>query len=107
MTFAENFAACMVKLETALGGNLFTWQGEDYLCSPGASRVQLTLIDGGFKNITALVLNVRREVFTDGVIPQAQQKVTYKEKDYRVQAVETDPTDTVVKLVCISPNALS
>ena len=69
---------------------------------PGSSGETLVLDDGGNAQQADLVLNVRRELFTDGILPKAQQTLTYRSAAYRIATVRQDPIQAIIKLICVS-----
>lgn len=72
-------------------------------CSVGSPQDALVLEDGGFSDQPAIVLIIRKIDITDAgeTMPVSQNKITYKDKVYRIASVTDSATDAFTKLVCV------
>jgi hypothetical protein len=104
MSLAATIAKSLKQIETQLGSNVFTWDGNDYACAPSGTGEGGTVTNGGILGEADLTLVARLEVFPNGLYPQDGEKITYKGTEYRVDAVKTDSTGTFVRLTCEDPN---
>ncbi len=80
-------------IESDLGDQFITWQGEDYVCVPSGNGDTLTLQTGGFGEDIDMVIKVRIELFSD-VYPRPQQKFIFNDITYRISKITQDVTGT-------------
>lgn len=104
MSLADIIKADLQLINADLGEPTITWNDEDYECIPSSNGSTSNLEEGGFSVDADLIINIRKELFTDEVFPQAQQKLTYNDVVYRIQTVRTDATNTFLRLVCTDIN---
>lgn len=86
----------MDEIMNDLGSPHFTWNSVSYDCIASVAQYEKQLGDGGFTIAQLLTLTIPRyksdgtPVFTLDVIPQAQQRITYQTKAYRIINVKED-----------------
>ena len=89
--------------ENLTGNQIFTWDGYDYACIPGAADNERDIVTwGGTLRIADLILKVRTNVFADGVYPKSQMALTFNNVRYRIALVEQDVLKTMLKLKLVS-----
>jgi len=104
MALPEIIQEDLRSIENALGNPTFSWSNQTYACIPATVENQLLLEDGGFQTATSLVLKCRREVFTDGNIPESQDTITFNGVSYRVDKVRQDVFNAMVVIHLVNPN---
>ena len=88
--------ADMIQIESELGNPSFVWNGVTYNCIANLSQFNRELTAGGFTVEQMLTLTVPRydimgtEIFAGDVIPQAQQRITFNGKAFRIENVKQD-----------------
>ena len=100
MMFADMVNVGMSRIATRLGNQVFTWKGEDYECIPSTANEIRGLEEGGFSVDADLSLSIRRELFTDGILPAAQQKISYRGRGYRIITIKQDASTSMIRLIC-------
>lgn len=105
MSLKDIIATDLALIECDLDNPTFNWQtdGQDYLCLPSSDTEGATLDDGGFELIYDLVLTVRSNQFNGGITPLKQQKLTYRNKPYRILKVSLDVSGALLRIYCESP----
>ncbi len=103
MTLADTIKNDLLTIEADLGNQVFTWDGEDYICIPSTDErlVESDSVRGNFIVQRVLNLTVRTNLFSDSLFPSAQDTVKYKSAIYRIVNVKQDPTGALLKLICI------
>ena len=91
-------------IEADLGSQSFTWDQQDYLVSPSVALKSQQLERGGFGDTLDLILTVRISQFSDGVLPEAEDTLTFNNILYRIRQVSTDPFTKTLSLNCYCPN---
>lgn len=86
------------QIEAMMGNNTFNYDGETFACHMGTQTKTTVLETGGFDETQQIVLAVRKEVFTDGIIPTEDEKITFRGVIYYIDKVDTDATNTVINL---------
>lgn len=104
MTLKDTIIADLSVIAADMGDQVFTWNGEDYICIPSSTSKGLNLEMGGFGGEATLVLNVRKELFTDAVYPQSQQTLTFNSATYRIESQRQDATGAFLRLQCTDNN---
>lgn len=104
MSLRETVAADLELIADDLENPVMTWNTEDYEVVPSSTGKKLNLEMGGFGGEADVVLNVRKELFTDEVYPSAQQKVTFNSITYRIDQVRYDATGAFLRLFCVDAN---
>ena len=100
MAFTPNYQRDIQFAENVMGNQTFTWEGSDYLCVPSTAQNLLQLGDGGFEEGRTLVLLVRKGLF-GGTIPVAQDLVTFRNVEYRIDRLNDEPSNAFIKLYCV------
>jgi|ERR1041385_503953 hypothetical protein len=97
MTPAQTFAANGIRhIISELGSPYFIWNGQLYSCIASVSQFNRDLVEGGFTVEQMLTLTVPLfdesggRVFAGETYPQAQEKVTFNGKVYRIENVKQD-----------------
>ncbi len=100
----ETITADVQAIAADMGNPSFSWNDESYECLAGAVADTLVLGDGGLEQQADLALNVRKELFTDAILPRPQQKIIYAldGRTYRIATVNLDPLGVLVRLLCVS-----
>lgn len=104
MTLRETIIADLESIATDLENPVMTWNSEEYEVVPSSTGKQLNLEEGGFGSDLDLVINVRKELFTDEVYPASQQTITYNSIEYRIESVRYDVTGAFLRIFCINKN---
>jgi hypothetical protein len=99
-SLSDTIIADLQVIARDLGHQVFTFKGQDYECIPSSRGKSDILGEGGFGIDADLSLTVLKELFTDGVYPLSQQRLTYKGVDYRILTVKQESTDGFIKLLC-------
>jgi hypothetical protein len=83
-----------------LGGDTFTWAGTAYSCGP-TTETRETVLDtsGNPLNVTLALLVVKAD-FPNSVPPGSGQKLTYREREYKVARVR-DLHGSAAWLFCV------
>jgi hypothetical protein len=103
MTLQEQIAKDLKTIETDLGSQSLTWDGQDYVCIPASVGELADLSgDGGFGINIDTILKVRKELFVDNVFPAEQEKVTFNSKGLRIYRVIAEPFSAFLKLILTS-----
>ncbi len=102
--YAEAIANSLSQIEGYLGSNKFSWNGNDYICTPSGTGKGESLTIGGVMPDADLVLTVRRSVFPNGFTPELEDTITYNEKEYTIDTVRENVTGTFLVLGCKDPN---
>ena len=100
MAFKDIVNSGIGRISARLGNPLFTWNGEDYICVPSSAGEIRSLEEGGFSVDADLVLTIKSDSFTDGNIPKSQQKLTYRNRGYRIITVKQDASTAIIRLFC-------
>jgi len=97
MTPAQLFVNNGMKhIISELGSPYFTWNNETYACIASVSQFNRDLVEGGFTVEQMLTLTVPLfdesggRVFSGEVYPEAQDKITFNGKVYRIENVKQD-----------------
>ena len=86
-------------IESDLGNQVFTWNGEDYICAPAGTNENSSMIIGGIDVRADVILNVRRSVFADNILPRPMlDTITYNGTRYHIGKRIYDVTNTFVQL---------
>ncbi len=105
MSLLTTIQADIAAIAADMGNPVMTWQDEDYACIAGGAGDSLILGDGGYEPVVAeLALHISRALFTDDILPKAQQTLTFRGKTYRIGTVTLDPVTALVKLLLVSAN---
>lgn len=104
MALKDIIVADLKLVSSDMGSQIFSWKGEEYECIPSTTSDQLTLEVGGFSDGANISFTVLKELFTDGIYPISQQKITYKNVTYRIQSVRQEVTDAFIRLSCVGEN---
>ena len=100
MSLQDQIKADLALISTDLGNPIATWKGEEYEVVPGSSGDVWTLEEGGFSDDADVILNIRKELFTDDVYPASQQLITYLSKVYRIITARADASGAFIRLFC-------
>lgn len=108
MSIAREINRGLKTLERELAAPVFTWNGNDYRCTPGRSADGKRHGIGGFALLADLVLYVRKELLPipgEGVTPvlSVKDEITFRGETYNVDEIENDPSGAFVKLTCNHP----
>ena len=96
MTLHEEMLADMAVIRYDTGSPTFIWYGVSYPCIASISTFNRDLVDGGFTMEQLLTLTVPRydsggsPTFSNDVLPQPQQRLTYGTKLFRIETVSND-----------------
>lgn len=101
MSLRETIISDLESIATDLENPVFTYNGEDYECVNSGNGSKSLLEMGGFSTEADLVLNVRKELFTDDIYPVSQNKLTFNSKTYRIDTVRHDATGAFLRLMCV------
>lgn len=93
-SFTNTIEFGLKQIEAIMGDQTFVLNGETYACHVGTQTATDVLESGGFNETQQTVLVVRKSVFTDGVYPLQNQKITYKGIVYYIDTINNDATDT-------------
>ena len=104
ITLADIIGPDLQAIAADLGSPIFEWQGEEFECIPGTDSEDRTFSFGESILTVDVVLTVRKELFTNDIFPESQQKLKYKDVEYRIGQVKQDATQTFLKLFCGNPN---
>lgn len=104
MALKDTIIADLAVIAADMGDQVFTWNSEEYICIPSSTSKGLNLEMGGFGAESTLVLNVRKELFTDDVYPQPKQTLTYNSVTYRIESQRQDATGAFLRLFCVDDN---
>jgi hypothetical protein len=88
----------MAVIQADTGQPSFVWStdGNTYQCIAGLSQFNRSLVDGGFTVEQMLTITVPRydtegsPIFPNDIIPQAQQRVVFNNKSFRIENVKQD-----------------
>ena len=92
--FTNAIESGLKGIETIMGDTTFVYDEEQYTCHVGTQTVSSVLESGGFNEKQQTVLVVRKSLFTDGIYPLENHKLTYKDIIYYIDVINTDATDT-------------
>lgn len=101
MALKDTIISDLKTIATDLGNPIMTWKSEEFEVIPSSTTKQLNLEMGGLGEDSALVLSIRKELFTDDIYPTSQEYLTYNSIRYRIQNVRHDPTWAFLRLFCI------
>jgi hypothetical protein len=85
MTLSTSMLASDLSVIFADFPQTFTWYGASYSCAVTDVDSSHTLESDGFMGTADLSITIKTSDFT--TLPQANQKITYNSKDYRVLKV--------------------
>jgi hypothetical protein len=86
------------QIESYMDSPTFEYDGEQYSCHVGSQAVTNVLEVGGFAETQQIVLVVRKSQFTDGIYPQENDKITFRDVVYFVDIINTDATNTFLNI---------
>ena len=95
----------LTEIESDLGSPVFFWGSTEYPCVPSVNEAARTLEEGGFSTDKVLSMTVRlldvdgNSVFTDNILPQAQETVTYNTENFRIISTHKHPTGAYVRIL--------
>lgn len=99
MALSDIIRKDLLTIESDLGNQVITWNGQDYVCKSGSGQGQVaTLEEGGFSIDADCIITVRKELFTDEIYPKSQQKLVYINRIYRIANVRRNSTDDFLVL---------
>lgn len=86
------------RIESDLDNQVITWKGEDYVCAPATDNETMDLEAGGFSTNGAMIITVRKSVFTDGIYPEEEDNLTYNSTIFKINKVTNDPWGMFITL---------
>jgi hypothetical protein len=95
-TLHAEMIADMAEIEGELGNPSFVWNNVSYTCIASLSQFNRDLVEGGFTVEQMLTITIPRydpsgnETFPGDVIPQAQQRIMFNGKPFRIENVKQD-----------------
>ena len=98
LSLRDEILSGLFEAENDLENPVITWNGNDYACVPSVSQFTRELETGGFiidklLTITIPLIDVSgNETFTNGVLPEVQQKIFYQGERYRLITKKLNPT---------------
>lgn len=104
MSFSSAINLSLKQIETHLGSNVVYWKNIGYACSPSGYGSGGTLGEGGISLISDLIVNIRTDLFVDAVYPEKFQLLVYKNKEYRIENVRMNASQTFLQITCIDPD---
>jgi hypothetical protein len=102
MSLREIIARDLKAIANDLGNQSLTWNSEQYVCIPSTATELQILEAGGNSADEGKNFTICLEQFTDGLLPQCKQKLTFSGKQYRIDAIHKDPTGAFLRLLCIA-----
>jgi hypothetical protein len=104
MTLFEQMQSDLSQIETDLGNQSFTWKGLDIVCIPSSLQHSKNLENGGFAVGADKVFTVNLANFTNGIMPQLKESLTYRNRTYRIELIGTNPNQAFIRLHCVDVN---
>ncbi len=101
MTLKEIIENDLRSIASDMGNPSLEWNGEQYECLPSTNAISLSLEMGGFAVEADIIFTIRKELFSDGITPANQQKLTYRGVTYRILQVKEDTTGAFIRLICV------
>jgi len=96
MTLHQEMIKDLTTIQCELGNPSFVWSGGTYTCIASLSQFNRSLVDGGFTIEQMLTITVPlydisgTSTFPGDVIPQAQQRIIFNGKPFRIENVKQD-----------------
>lgn len=87
-----------------MGDNYFTFKGESYFCIPSSLTKNKVMEIGGLEAVADKVLTVNKTAFTDGILPESLEFLTYEAKEYRIVQVVTNGNSAFIRLYLVDKN---
>lgn len=103
-TLKEIMQNDMLAIQADLENPVFIYDSMEFPCHVGGPEQSFDLDTGGFTEQMDLVLVVRFDDFEGGGDPDEIQKITFRNKIYRVENVVRNPNEAFFKMQCYSAN---
>lgn len=101
MNLKETMQADLGAIATDLGDQVFTWNGEDYICIPSSTNVEGELGIGGFNINNSRTITVNKDLFTDDLYPKEKDIITFNDTRYRIEKRINNANDAFLHLILI------
>ena len=79
----------------------FIWTSTSYKCIAGSESRAVSAGDFGLENVDNLTLIVQLGQFGTGTKPNERSKITFNSRNYRIETIDTAPSQAFVVYRCV------